>query len=92
MRYNDLRHLTASIFKLKDVAHDTSTEPPLQSLTGETLRLHTAISADSARLDVAASSIIMALWAGCFEKTFLDIRVFNPYARSNHQQTLPTTY
>eukprot|EP00117_Sycon_ciliatum_P023821 scpid87934/ scgid20159/ len=86
MRHNDLRDLTASL--LKDVAHDVSTEPSLQPITGETLRHRTAISADGARLDVAASGI----WGGRFEKTFLDIRVFNPHARSNRQQSLPATY
>ena len=32
-----------------------------------------------ARLDVAASGI----WGGRFERTFFDVRVFNPYAPSN---------
>ena len=47
MHHND-RDSTASL--LKDVAHDVSTEPSLQPITGETLRHRTAISAGVAAL------------------------------------------
>ncbi|MDD9818414.1 MAG: hypothetical protein OXU61_09830, partial [Gammaproteobacteria bacterium] len=41
----------------------------------------TANSQDGARLDVSANGV----WGGRFEKTFFDVRVFNPYAPSNNQ-------
>ena len=31
-------------------------------------------------------------WGGRFERTFFDVRVFNPQARSNRQQSLPATF
>ena len=39
-------------------------------------------------LDVAASGV----WGGRFERALLDIRVFNPHARSNRQQSITATY
>ena len=48
----------------------------------------TAISDDGARLDVAASGV----WGNRFERTFVDIRVFNPLAQSNQAQSLTATY
>ena len=86
MRHNDLRDLTASL--LREVAHDVQVEPHLQPLTGETFRHRSAISEDGARLDVAASGV----WGGRFERALLDIRVFNPHARSNRQQSITATY
>ena len=41
MQHNDLRDSTAAL--LKDVAHDVSTGPLVQPITGETLRHRTAI-------------------------------------------------
>ena len=39
----------------------------------------TANITKGARLDVAANGF----WGGRYEKTFIDVRVFNPYAKSN---------
>ena len=80
MRHNDLRDLTASL--LKDVAHDVSTEPSLQPITGETLRHRTAISADGAHLDMAASGI----WGGRFEKTSASSTLMHAPTASSHFQ------
>ena len=44
----------------------------------------TAITTDGARLDIAANGF----WGGRYERTFLDVRVFNPYAPSNRQTTI----
>ena len=54
-------------------------EPHLQPITGERFHLRSASTEDQARLDVVASGV----WGGRFERTFLDVRVFNPYAPSN---------
>ena len=43
---------------------------------------------DQARLDVVASGI----WGGRFERTYIDVRVFNPHASSNRSNSLAATY
>ena len=75
--HNEVRDLTASM--LKRVAHNVSVKPHLQQVTGEQFRHRSAIQTDQARLDVAASGI----WGGGFERTYIDVRVFNPHALSN---------
>eukprot|EP00117_Sycon_ciliatum_P015868 scpid98923/ scgid15548/ len=77
MRHNEVRDITAHM--LRGVAYDVAVEPDLQPLTGEHFVHRTAITGDSPRLDVAASGV----WGGRFERAFFDVRVFNPYARSN---------
>ena len=47
-----------------------------------------AITEDGARLDIAANGF----WGGRFEKTFMDVRIFNPHAPSNKQTTLTSCY
>ena len=86
IRHNELRDITVSL--LGQVANDVCVEPILQPLTGESLAHLTAISDDGARLDVAASGV----WGNRFERTFVDIRVFNPLAQSNQAQSLTATY
>ena len=81
IRHNPIRDLTASL--LQEVATDVSVEPPLQPLSGERLHLRSAIREDGARLDVAASGV----WGSRFERTFYDIRVFNPHVRSNRSSS-----
>ena len=53
-------------------------------LSSEVLSRRTAISIDGARLDNAASGF----WDGRYERIFLDVRVFNPYAPSNKEITI----
>ena len=86
LRHNKVRDTTASL--LTDVCHDVQIEPELQPLTGETFPLCSANTDDGARLDIVASWF----WGGRFERTFFDVRVFNPHARSNRQQSLPATF
>ena len=50
--HNALRDLTATL--LSEVCPDTSTEPPLQPLSGEGLELLTANCDQEARLDIKA--------------------------------------
>ena len=47
-----------------------------------------AIADNGARLDIA----VHGFWEGRFEKAFLDVRVFNPCARSNQQVSLNSVY
>ncbi|XP_065189589.1 uncharacterized protein LOC135820204 [Sycon ciliatum] len=86
IRHNEIRDLTADV--LRQVTHGVCTEPMLQPVTGEKFRLLSTTTADQARLDVAANGI----WGGRFERTFLDIRVFNPYAASNRAASVSSVY
>ena len=86
IRHNEVRDLTAHL--LTEVCHGVCTEPHLQPLDGEVLHHRSANSGDQARLDVA----MFGFWGGRFEKAFLDIRVFNPSAKSNRSTTLKYTY
>ena len=86
LRHNEIRDFTASL--LTEVCHDVQVEPELQPLTGESLTNATANTQDGARLDISANGV----WGGRFEKTFLDVRVFNPLAPSNRHSTPSTCY
>ena len=70
------------------ICHNVAVEPHLQPLTGETLHGASSITQDGARLDVAAGGF----WGNRFERAFFDVKVFNPYARSNQRSTLAATY
>ena len=74
IHHNEVRDLTASF--LQQVCHDVAVEPHLQPLTGEKMDLRSANCEDAARLDVSARGV----WGGRFERSFFDIRVFNPCA------------
>ena len=56
---------------------------PSEALTGAT-----ANHQDGARLDIAASGF----WGGTYERTLLDVRVFNPHAPSNRQPSIASCY
>ena len=86
IRHNEVRDILAS--SLKRVAHNVSVEPHLQPITGERFHLRSASTEDQARLEVVASGV----WGGRFERTFLDVRVFNPYAPSNRTSSLSVCY
>ena len=82
LRHNEIRDLTARL--LTEVCNDVQIEPELQEITTETMSGRSANTTIGARLDVAASS----LWGGRRERTLMDVRVFNPFARSNRNTTL----
>ena len=63
-------------------------EPPLQELSGEELSGASANRESGARLDIVADGF----WGLSRERTYFDVRVFNPYAISNRQTSLSTTY
>ena len=83
IRHNEIiRDITATL--LSEVCHDVATEPHLQTLSGEAFPHATANIQDGARLDIVTSGF----WVGRFEKTYYDVRVFNPFAPSNqHSQS-----
>jgi len=76
-RHNRLRDIIASM--LEKVCKDVLVEPPLQPVTGESLRPGTNLT-DGARLDISA----MGFWAP-MEKAFFDVRVLHPGAKSNRK-------
>ena len=64
-----------------------ATEPCLQPLSGENLRLASANANDGARLDVRARGF----WSVC-QDAFFDVRVFHPNASSNRSGKLSAVY
>ena len=52
------------------------------------MNLLTANTDTNVRLDIAADSI----WGGRFERSYFDVRVFNPFAQSNLQTPLNVVY
>ena len=63
-------------------------EPSLQPLSGETLQGASSNIQNGARLDIAANGF----WGGRYERTFFDVRIFNPHAPSHSQCSLASTY
>ena len=86
IRHNEIRDLTATL--LTEVCKDVCIEPELQPVTGEVLDGATANSQSGARLDIAANGF----WGGSFERTYFDVRVFNPHAPSNKNTSLSACY
>ena len=77
IRHNEIRDLTADL--LTNVCKDVRVEPDLMPVTNESLSHASANSTNGARLDIAANG----LWGGRFERSYMDVRVFNPLAPSN---------
>ena len=86
IRHNEVRDTVGGW--LTEVCSDVCIEPHLQPITGEVLTGASANTEDGARLDIAANGF----WGGQYERSFFDVRVFNPHAPSNRQQTLASTY
>ena len=76
IRHNQLRNMTASL--LTEVCHDVEIESHLQPTSRDKCPNPNTNISDGARLDVSMNGF----WGGQYEKAFLDVRVFNPYANS----------
>ena len=74
IRHNEIRDYTA--YLLSEICHNVSTEPHFQPIRDEVSTSASANSQDGARLDVAADGF----WGSRFERAFIDVKVFNPYA------------
>ena len=81
MRHNEIRDITAEL--LNEVCKDVQIEPKLADLTGEVFKLKTAITDQDARLDISARGF----W-GRGNRAMMDVRVFNPLAKSYEENTL----
>ena len=86
IRHNEVRDLTASL--LTEVCHDVRVEPELQSIEGESMTNATPNTSQGARLDIAMNGF----WGGHFERSFIDVRVLNPFAPSNRNLSIATCY
>ena len=70
------------------MCHNVGSEPILQPVTGEQLLHRTANREDGARLDIVAESF----WGRDRQRAFFDVRVFNPFAQSYRNTSLPQCY
>ena len=86
IRHNEVRDITTSL--LLEVYHNVAAEPDLQPLSGGDMNLLSANTEVNAHLDIAADGV----WGGRFERSYFDVRVFNPFAQSNLQRPLPSTH
>ena len=88
--HNEIRDLTAGL--LTEVCHEVEVEPHLQPVTGEKFILTSSnIESnieDGARLDISANGF----WGGRCEKTYIDVKVFNPHAPSNRTTNSKAIY
>ena len=84
--HNEICDLTANL--MAEVCHNVSIEPTLQTITGEPSSAMSANTEDGGQSDIAADGF----WGGRFERAFFNVRVFNPYAPSNHTPTLSSCY
>ena len=73
---------------MSEVCNNVAVEPHPQPLSGEVLSSRPASTDGDVRLDIAVSGF----WGGRFERTFFDVRVFNPHAPSNQNSQISTTY
>ena len=86
IRHVRIRDMTAQL--LSELCPNVEVEPPLQPLTGETFRHRTANVEDNARLDVKAQGF----WGSNRQYAYFDVRVFNPHAPTNCNQTIAASY
>ena len=87
IRHNEIRDLTAQL--LTEICNDVLVEPHLQPVpVGTSLAGASANMSEGARLDVAMNGF----WGGRFDRTFVDVRVFNPHADSNKTSSLSSIY
>ena len=76
MRHNEIRDTFAKL--MNEVCHDVQIEPQLQTLQGDSIESTTTCTDDEARLDIKANGF----WGQRFERTFFDVKIFNPLAKS----------
>ena len=79
LRHNKIRDVFASL--MDDVCHDVQIEPKFQSLDGEIILSYSTTTDDDARLDIKANG----LWGFRFNRTFFEVKIFNPHAKSSHE-------
>ena len=73
---------------LTEVSNNVGIDPVLQKLSGEHLTQKPSISSDDARLDIVAENF----WVHNRQKTYFDVRVFNPFCATLRKVPLPQCY
>ena len=86
IRHNEVCNITSSL--LSEVCSNVTVEPHLQPLTREQINMRSANTDPNAHIDLAANGV----WGGQFEKTFFNVRVFNPFSKSKTESSLSKTY
>ena len=86
LRHNNLRDITASLFK--EVCHNVTTEPVLHPLSGEILHPRSAITDDNAQSDIKVDGF----WGCRQQSSFFDIKIFNPIASTYCKKSLSSCY
>ena len=86
IKHNEIHDLTASL--LTEVCHEVQVELTLQPLSGEYFDHTTLKTEDVAHLDVAMNRFS----GGRYEKSYVDVKVFNPLAPTNHSSTPRSIY
>ena len=76
-RHNELRDFTANL--LTETCHDVLIEPTLQPVLEKESLPPRSNTRDDARLDIGMNGF----WGGRFERSFVDVRVFNPFVRTS---------
>ena len=76
LRHNEIRDCFGEL--LNQVCHDVEIEPKLLPLQGESFASNSVTKDDEARLDIKANG----LWESRFHRTFFNVKVFNPHAKS----------
>ena len=87
LRHNELRDLTADA--LSEVCSGVYVEPSLQTLSGETLTYSTDIVGMGL---VWTSQLMGSAWGGQHQRTFFDVKVFNPTASSYRTTPVSSLY
>ena len=86
IRHDELRDLTADL--LLETCNGVAVKPSLQPVSSEKFVYASANTQDGARLDIIADGF----WGGSFERSFFDVRVFNPFVQSNSHSPIQATY
>ena len=86
LRHNEIRDLTANL--LTEVCHEVQVEPTLQPISGEQFRQASLNTEEGAHLDIS----MCGFWGGRCERTYIDVKVFNPHAPTNRSSYPPAIY
>ena len=76
------------LFRVNKVCHEIQVEPTLQPISGEQFRQASLNTEEGARLDIS----MCGFWGGRCEKTYIDVKAFNPHAPNNRSSNPPTIY
>ena len=85
MRHNNVRDVTADLLNV--ACNDVKVEPELTTLTGEQFKLKTTNTSDDARVDVSARGF----WTRG-KKVYVDVKIFNPLAKTYSTSTLQAAH